>query len=195
MGKLYKVEFDALGWHEVIVMLEDYMRYLEKDLLKAREKEEWDAVKLYGDLYSEAKKYYDIIYKKIQEQGWTWIGLRHGEHISQRAGPTPEVKRWMKTALGIEDYKGDRGDQIHVLRNLVYGRDVGKVTSRSDKYKMAEALAKGLGYHLTGYKDSRAISWEREIAEQIANETGKEVYIIEGSVIIKPETKSGEHIT
>lgn len=100
--------------------------------------------------------------------------------------PGPEVKDWMKRALGIEDYKGGRHDRIQMLSLLIQNSELGNIRSISEAGSMALALGKDLGY---GIPPAYGKSRERYYAEKIAAETGKEVHIIKSSDIIKPPAK------
>lgn len=100
--------------------------------------------------------------------------------------PTPEVKNWMKRALGIEDYKGGRHDRIQMLALLIQNSELGNIRSISDAGSMAIDLGKDLDY---GKPPAYGMSLERYYAEKIAAETGKAVPIIKSSDIIKPPVK------
>uniref|UniRef100_A0A6M3XIG7 Defence against restriction A C-terminal domain-containing protein n=1 Tax=viral metagenome TaxID=1070528 RepID=A0A6M3XIG7_9ZZZZ len=100
--------------------------------------------------------------------------------------PTPEVRDWMKRALGIEDYKGIRHDRISMLALLIQNSELGNIRSINEAGQMARALGRDLGY---GEPPAYGKSQERYYAEKIAAETGREVPIIKSSDIIKPPAK------
>lgn len=101
--------------------------------------------------------------------------------------PTPEVRDWMKRALGIEDYKGGRHDRIQMLALLIQNSELGNIRSINDAGNMAIELGKDLEY---GKPPNYGMSMERYYGEKIAAETGKEVPIIKSSAIIKPPAKA-----
>ena len=98
--------------------------------------------------------------------------------------PSAEVKEWFDKAHGIKDYKGGRQDRRSILSMLINNMPYGKVQSFNDMAKMAKAIGKDLGYG-----EATSGTWERHFAEQIANETGRDVSIIGNAMVVHPGNK------
>ncbi len=106
--------------------------------------------------------------------------------------PSEDVKMWFNIAHGIVDYKGGRNDRRSILMMLINSHPYGRVKSRNDMAKMAISLGKDLGY---GEPAPTSGSWERYFAVNIANETGKDVHIINYTDVVHPEDKSTDKRT
>lgn len=105
------------------------------------------------------------------------------------AEPSAEVKEWFDKAHGIKDYKGGRQDRRNILSMLINNMPYGNVKSFGDMAKMAKAIGKDMGYG-----EATSGTWERHFAEQIANETGRDVSIIGNAIVVHPGNKHSEKL-